>query len=114
MKESKIWGETSHVWNGNNVEVHRIDIIHGGYCSKHKHDFKYNMFYVETGELMIDVWKDNNIVDNTHIAAGESTTVAPGQYHRFTATVPTVAYEIYWVELQTPDIIREDQGGILE
>jgi mannose-6-phosphate isomerase-like protein (cupin superfamily) len=113
MKENKIWGETTLVWSGNNTETHRINIANGGYCSKHKHDFKYNFFYVEYGVLEIEVWKDVGVVDKTVLLAGESTTVAPGQYHRFTATEETSALEVYWVELKAPDIIREDHGGVL-
>ncbi len=113
MIESKIWGDTSLIWAGNNVEMHKINIQAGGYCSKHKHEFKYNSFYVEYGELQIETWKDDSIVDCTVVHAGESTTVSPGQYHRFTAREQTEAIEIYWVELQSPDIIREDHGGVL-
>ncbi len=113
MKESKIWGTTTLVWSGNNTETHKIDIIRGGYCSKHKHDYKYNLFYVEYGSLRVEIWKDDGIIDVTELHDGETTTVSPGQYHRFTALENTSALEVYWVELQNNDIIREDRGGVL-
>ena len=112
MKENKVWGETYNVWTGNNTEVHKLSAIKGGYCSKHKHEHKYNLFCVESGELLIEIWKDNNIIDKTILRDGESTIVNPGQYHRFTVLKDTQALEIYWIELNKDDIIREDQGGI--
>lgn len=111
MKENKIWGETVTVWKGNNTEVHRIIANAGGYCSKHKHEHKSNMFFIESGEFVIETWKENDLIDKTTITTGESTIVPPGEYHRFTAIKDTVALEIYWVELKDIDIIRETQGG---
>ena len=58
-KQGKIWGETSPIFNKNNVEIHRIEIKKGGYCSKHKHEHKFNAFFVEKGKLQISVWKNN-------------------------------------------------------
>lgn len=112
MKQNKIWGVTSLVWTGNNTEVHRIESIKGGYCSKHKHEHKYNLFYVENGELLVEIWKENDVIDKTFLHGGETTVVPPGVYHRFTSTENTNALEVYWIDLDKNDIIREDQGGI--
>lgn len=114
MKENKVWGETALLWSGNNVEVHKIVVQDSGYCSKHKHDYKFNMFHVESGCLQIETWRENGLVDRTIIADGESTTVSPGLFHRFTALEQTTALEVYWVELKSPDIVREDHGGVAE
>lgn len=113
MKQAKVWGVTNHIWTGNNVEVHRIDIVSGGFCSKHKHTHKYNMFEVERGELMIEVWRPD-IVEKTNLKAGDTTIIEPGFYHRFMAKVDTIALEIYWVTLNEIDITRENQGGIIQ
>ena len=115
QKEGKIWGSTATVFKGNNVQVNRITGIEGSHCSKHKHDHKFNMFFVEKGQLLVKVWKsDYKLVDETTLAALESTTVKPGEYHRFEVVgKDTVAYEIYWTELDSEDIAREDHGGIL-
>ena len=111
-KQGKVWGETQPLFNKNNVEIHRIDINSGGYCSKHKHEFKYNCFYVEKGRLKITAWKDDyDLIDVTILESGQATTVPPGEYHTFTALDDTVCYEIYWVELSSKDIVREDHGG---
>jgi quercetin dioxygenase-like cupin family protein len=110
--QGKVWGSTKALFNKNNVEIHRIKTLSGGYCSKHKHNHKYNLFYVESGKLKITVWKnDYDLIDETVISTGELTTVKPGEYHKFEALEDTVAYEIYWVTLSDSDIDREDHGG---
>jgi len=112
MKENKIWGETEELWSYATGEVHRISAIAGGYSSIHKHESKYNYFYVESGELIIERWKNKNIIDKTTLKKGESTVVPPGEFHRFTAKTKTDAIEIYWVELNKKDITRRNQGGV--
>ena len=49
MKAGKVWGETELVLQTPFVEFHRIWIKAGGFCSTHKHEFKWNMFYVSSG-----------------------------------------------------------------
>lgn len=53
----KVWGKTTEIWRGQHVEVHRIQTLKSGYCSRHRHDHKLNMFYVERGRLLVEVWK---------------------------------------------------------
>lgn len=110
--EGKIWGLTSQLFHKNNVEIHRIEIKEGAYCSNHKHEHKFNMFFVESGELLVKVWKnDYNLVDETTLKKFEMTTIKPGEFHQFCANKDTVAYEIYWTEINSDDIIRKDCGG---
>lgn len=113
MKYSKVWGNTEKIFERNNVEVHRIEVIKGGYCSKHCHEHKYNNFYVESGELEISIF-DEEFVDKTILFSGESSSVPPLKYHMFKGNNNTVAYEIYYVELNSDDIVREIPGGIRE
>lgn len=125
MKENKIWGETKLIWIGNNTEIHRIIIKKGGYCSKHTHRNKFNLFYVERGKLLIETWKnidfinkkslqEEAMIEKTILHVGENTIIKPNQYHRFTAFEPTEALEVYWVNLEEDDIIREDCGGVIK
>ena len=110
--QGKIWGNTRPLFFKNNVEIHRIETSKGGYCSKHCHEYKHNLFYVERGKLLITAWKnDYDLVDKTVISTGEATSVPPKEYHTFEALEDTVAYEIYWVELSEKDIKRENCGG---
>jgi hypothetical protein len=42
-----------------------------------------------------------------------SCTVAPGELHQFEVLEDdTVAFELYWAELNTADIVRQDAGGM--
>jgi quercetin dioxygenase-like cupin family protein len=115
MKFNKIWGKTMPIFNLNNVEVHRIEIEKGGYCSKHTHQFKSNMFYIESGILEVRQWQtDSNIIDKTILCSGDQTIVPPSVSHQFFALEDTIAYEIYSVSLDTNDIIRETFGGVTQ
>lgn len=111
--EGKVWGNTSEIFHGNNVEVHRIFVNKGGYCSKHYHAAKFNSFFIESGKLKVKIWKKNyDLVDETILEPRQMTTVRPGEYHLFEALEDTVAYEIYWVELRQDDIVRDNVGGM--
>jgi len=112
--QGKIWGNTSNLFSKNNVEINRIVCNKGGFCSKHRHTSKYNMFFVEKGTLEINVWKnDYNLVDKTILKAQQNCIVAPGEYHTFRCfEEDTVAFEIYWVEINPDDIERKSVGGI--
>lgn len=112
MKSGKVWGETRPIWEGNNVALHRIEIKKGGYSSRHLHEHKFNLFFVESGTLEIAVWKkDYDLCDRTILHAGEMTIVEPGEFHRFEAWADTVAFELYWTKLADQDIQRDDSGG---
>ena len=113
MKQGKIWGETELIFKNCNFEIHRIKIKKGGYCSKHLHQHKYNMFFVEKGELEIYIEKnDYQLIDEVTLKDGEKTNVKPNEYHFFMAKEDTTAYEIYYTEQITDDIIRKNHGGI--
>ena len=115
-KQGKIWGDTSLLFSKNNVEVNRMCCNKEGYCSKHKHASKYNMFIVEKGKLEINVWKNQyNLIDKTILTKGQSCIIEPGEYHLFRCIEDdTVAFEIYWVEIDKNDIERKSVGGLLE
>ena len=114
LTSGKIWGSTCCLLNKNNVEIHRIKVETGGFCSEHKHKHKWNAFFVEKGQLEITIYRlDANqiIEDITILHDGEMTYVEPGLYHKFRAIKPTVAFEFYWVELLKNDIERRNIGG---
>lgn len=112
--KGKVWGRTSTLFYKNNVEIHRLEGKKGGFCSKHRHYAKYNRFFCESGKLKIVVSKDygSGVLDDvTILGPGDSTTVAPGDFHQFEVLEDCVCYEIYWVELDPGDIERETVGG---
>ena len=111
MKAGKVWGQTSTIFQNGVFEFHHIIFNKGSKCSKHKHKYKWNGFYVTKGKLIIRVWKnDYNLMDETLLTEGEWTTVKPGEYHQFEAVSDGEALELYWAEFDHNDIERETVG----
>ena len=111
MKAGKIWGQTELIHANGVLEFHRIEFKKNVACSKHKHKFKWNGFYVESGKMMIKVWQnDYKLVDETILNAGDFTRVKPGVFHQFIGLEDGVAFELYWAEFDHNDIERESQG----
>lgn len=116
MLAGKVWGQTEELLVTPLIEMHRIHINPGMVCSMHKHEYKWNLFYVIEGELAIDVEKSNyDLTDTTILKAGEWTSVRPNEYHRFRSLdVPVVALEVYYLEPLTADIVRKNVGGTVD
>ena len=113
MKSGKVWGTTEILMQSPIIEIHRIFINKGGFCSNHKHEFKWNMFYVTSGELEVHIHKeDQNLIDVTILRQGEWTTVKPGEFHSFRARKYTLAFELYYPQPLSEDIIRKTVGGM--
>ena len=114
--QGKVWGTTQCIFGHNNVEMHRIATNKGGYCSVHCHRTKFNLFFVECGKLKVTIFRgaetEPRPTDSTELIAGMSSVVKPGERHQFEALEDTVAYEIYWTQLDSEDIIRDTEGGI--
>ena len=113
MKEGKVWGTTETLLVTPMIEVHRIKINPQSYCSLHKHEFKWNMFYVVKGMLCIEVQKNNyDLTDITELYQGQYTSVKPNEYHKFFTRDESVeALEVYYLNPITEDIIRKTVGG---
>jgi mannose-6-phosphate isomerase-like protein (cupin superfamily) len=110
-KAGKIWGQTELIHANGVLEFHRIDFKAGGVCSKHKHQFKWNGFYVVSGRMKIRVWqKDYDLIDETVLGPGDFTRVKPGLMHSFEGIEDGVAFELYWAEFNHDDIQRETVG----
>lgn len=112
----KVWGSTSLVLKTPLLEVHRLIIQPNAFCSWHKHEFKWNAFIVCSGKLFIEVKKlDYDLIDISPLGPMDVTTVRPNEVHRFrTDTEPCEAFELYYPEELSADIIRESVGGIKE
>jgi mannose-6-phosphate isomerase-like protein (cupin superfamily) len=110
-KAGKIWGQTELIHANGVLEFHRIDFKAGGVCSKHKHQYKWNGFYVVSGRMKIRVWqKDYDLIDETILGPGDFTRVKPGLMHSFEGMEDGVAFELYWAEFNHDDIQRETVG----
>lgn len=111
MISGKIWGSTELIISNESLEFNRIVFKKDYACSKHKHNFKYNGFYVESGKMMIKVWQKNyDLIDETILNQGEFTMVAPGLFHQFIGIEDGVCFELYWANLNLHDIERETVG----
>ena len=113
MKLGKVWGTTELLLRSPFIEVHRLFIQPQSRCSLHMHQNKWNAFFVQSGILKIEVVKKAyDLVDVTELTAGEFTTVAPGEDHRFvTGDEGAEAIEIYYPAELAEDIVRRDVGG---
>ena len=112
MIAGKVWGQTELIHANGVLEFHRIDFRAGGVCSKHKHQFKWNGFYVMTGRMKVRVWQKDqqDLVDETILGPGDFTRVKPGLMHSFEGMEDGVAFELYWAEFNHADIRRESVG----
>lgn len=113
MKTKKIWGNTEKIFNLNNVEIHRIEINKHTYCSEHIHEYKHNLFYVESGKIVVNYWENNNEKKSIVLEKGKFYSIAPKIMHQFIGLEDSVVFEIYWVELLDDDIKRRTIGGKL-
>lgn len=113
MKTGKVWGTTTLLLKTPLIEIHKLEILPNCECSMHKHNYKWNAFYIISGKLKIEVKKNKyNLVDITEIDKGQFTTVQPGEFHKFiSGEEPVEALEIYYPEELSEDIIREGVGG---
>ena len=112
MIAGKVWGQTELIHANGVLEFHRIDFRAGGVCSKHKHQFKWNGFYVISGRMKVRVWQKDqqDLVDETILGPGDFTRVKPGYMHQFEGIEDGVAFELYWAEFNHDDIQRETVG----
>jgi len=112
LRAGKIWGYTTEFFRNAIVSAHHLSIRKGGYCSEHRHEHKYNLFYVISGKLEITIWRDDRLEDITVLTSGQSSAIAPGFFHKFKALENTECIEIYQVFLEDPDIDRRTEGGV--
>ena len=109
--QSKFWGQTQCIFEGPSSEMHFAQAEKGGYCSEHKHNNKWNRFFVVSGELKVTIFKEHG-QDETIISDGQYTDVPPGEYHMFECLEDCDFIEVYWTNpLDAGDIDRRSSGG---
>ena len=115
IRQGKKWGYTTEIFVSQNVEVHVIEVVKGGYCSIHDHPKgKINIFHVISGKLKVKVWMDKKLIDETIIRKGETTAVYDEFEHQFEGLEDTICLEIYHIFLKPGDIRRRkgSVGGV--
>ena len=107
MTTNKNWGTNTLIYSDHNIEVHRACINKNGTSSKHYHEHKYNLFYVESGYLIVKIWENNSDYKEVFLHEGDRLVVQPKKWHKFLAIEPCSLIEIYYTSISLNDIIRE-------
>lgn len=112
----KYWGTTRQVFFQNNVEMHYLQVMPGGFCSEHSHRAKFNRFVVIRGRLDVQVWKTGADAPPDTVTLGpfDECTVRPGIVHKFVnrSNETCELLELYWTQLDAHDIERLTVGGV--
>ena len=111
-RQGKNWGYTTEFFRNAMVSAHHLEIKMGGFCSEHRHQFKFNSFYVISGRLELTIWRGDGTKDVTVIGQGQSSAIPPGFFHKFRGITDVECIEIYQVLLIEPDIERRTKGGV--
>jgi quercetin dioxygenase-like cupin family protein len=81
----------------------------GGFCSWHYHDFKYNLFIVLEGKVLIETDDYTKVLIKEEYYA-----VPPKLNHRFVAKEKSKIMEVMYTKpVLEDDIIRLRQGGLI-
>ena len=112
-REAKIWGERWLIRQDSTHAVSCLMLEEGTRCSWHRHDTKYNLFVVLSGQLNLRIEELGEVQDIT-LFRGEEFTIKPGQWHSFECHSPdTIVIEEMYVEYNESDIERQNQGSRL-
>jgi 3-deoxy-manno-octulosonate cytidylyltransferase (CMP-KDO synthetase) len=86
----KPWGRTKDLGGG----LHVIDVDHGGKCSLHRHNHKFNQFIPRGGSFRLEREECHRDITAPSLPA----IIPPGELHRFHAgeSQGFTAYESYW------------------
>lgn len=102
---SKIWGTNTEVFRNDSCSVNVLEVKKGGTCSYHRHQSKYNLFYVLSGSIVI-----TTDLGDTTIREGQTFTVLPRTGHLFRGLEDSRMIEVMFVSYDESDIERLTQG----
>ena len=106
----KTWGEKWNIFKNDLCEVSFLKLHPWQRCSWHRHQTKYNLFFVISGELTIKL--ENDIAT---ACKNEFFTTRPLEWHEFqTHDKATRIIEVMFVQYDAEDIERQVIGGPLE
>jgi mannose-6-phosphate isomerase-like protein (cupin superfamily) len=112
--EEKAWGTKEILNISDSGQLDFLIIQKGGYCSKHRHFQKYNLFYVITGTLKVTLFLKDG--EREYIIGDDcpkrKLIVRPGTYHQFKALDEVECIEQSFVQYSVEDIQRIGEGGI--
>lgn len=105
-KVQKDWGHEEWIVNNELYCFKKIFVKKNHRCSIHWHKNKDETFYIEKGELLIDMFGFPQLA----MTKGDSLRILPNSLHRFTAVVDTTIYEIS-THHEDSDSYRVISGG---
>ena len=89
----KVWG--SEVWMAN-TDLYCGKLLHlkkGKRCSIHYHKNKDETFYLYSGRILMELWKDNKFEERI-MGKGEALRINPNTKHRFSGLEDSLIIEI--------------------
>lgn len=105
----KVWGFKERLLETATTVVDILTLKKGSFCSWHYHDFKYNLFVVLEGKILIETDDYTKV-----LLKGEYYAVPPKLNHRFVANVEAKIMEVMYTNpVLEDDIIRLKQGGLI-
>jgi len=112
-REKKIWGHRTPIYTEDTVESYLLELLPVDKkpvcCSTHHHTMKYNRFFVISGKLIVRLERETIV-----LMPGEAYTVSPMVVHSFEVTGPALVVETTWATKITEDIIRQNEGHVLD
>ena len=103
----KSWGEKENIFCNDLCEVSVLRLEPMNRCSWHRHQAKFNLFYVLEGSILIKMDEAPVRVDR-----GQTFTTRPGEWHEFqTGEHPALVIEVMYVKYEAEDIERQSVGG---
>ena len=101
----KSWGKTVLVFDNETIHIYLAWIKPEGFCSKHYHKNKNNLFFVQSGSIIVKTW-DKDTINEYKLLAGDKILVNNNVWHQFIATEESIILEIYYSTIDHEDIIR--------
>jgi len=105
-KIEKAWGYTNLIFDNGFIHIYIANILKNKSCSKHYHEHKNNIFYLQSGLLKVIVWQEDGSSMEHILEPGDSIDIRHKLKHQFFSLEDSVLIEIYYTTLNHEDIIR--------
>ena len=112
IQEVKAWGRVRHLFDTPQCAVSVLEVVKGGYSSRHYHEWRINRFLVQSGQIEV-VHYNGSIEERFVLNPGDVHDVPAKVVHRFEVIEPGIVIEVYWpaAGVTITDIKRLDTGG---
>lgn len=104
----KVWGQRWLIHKDSTHATSYLELDKGTRCSWHRHQAKYNLFFVMAGRVGIKTEHGETILE-----AGQTFIVEPGLWHEFRVYENSKMIEEMYVAYDEGDIERQRLGSKL-